>query len=296
MKKKISFSMPSLKFGLGAFGQFGLPSFLKLKMPFPTGIYLGGGKLIMVSLSFVVLGFLASMFLLISKGEQEIVFPQLGASYQDGSLIGSRFIDPEQPEIASQTLQIYVKGGATRIDEINLKNISLGKPSLTDAFAIQGLSATDSIVIGEMIIKNSEFPSVDIATAEIYKLDASTNVFAAGHTFSVTSSTATNNVTVGSARGATNYTAEDMTVDRILITQNGDAGSGDVVIGKIILDNVNAYIGAFNIDNVEIGTMTWSDVRIGDDGNIDTADFVVNNSVNVNTLLDGVVEQPIEIR
>ena len=87
-----------------------------------------------------------------------------------------------------------------------------------------------------------------------------------------------------------------MTVDRILITQNGDAGSGDVVIGKIILDNVNAYIGAFNIDNVEIGTMTWSDVRIGDDGNIDTADFVVNNSVNVNTLLDGVVEQPIEIR
>ena len=296
MKKKFSFSMPSLKFGLGAFGRFGLPSFLKLKMPFPTGVYLGGGKLIMVSLSFVVLGFLASMFLLISKGEQEIVFPQLGASYQDGSLIGSRFIDPEQPEIASQTLQIYVKGGATRIDEINLKNISLGKPSLTDAFAIQGLSATDSIVIGEMIIKNSEFPSVDIATAEIYKLDASTNVFAAGHTFSVTSSTATNNVTVGSARGATNYTAEDMTVDRILITQNGDAGSGDVVIGKIILDNVNAYIGAFNIDNVEIGTMTWSDVRIGDDGNIDTADFVVNNSVNVNTLLDGVVEQPIEIR
>ena len=58
----------------------------------------------------------------------------------------------------------------------------------------------------------------------------------------------------------------------------------------------NAYIGAFNIDNVEIGTMTWSDVRIGDDGNIDTADFVVNNSVNVNTLLDGVVEKPIEIR
>ena len=293
--KDRKFPIPSLSFGFINF-KFKIPNFWKFRLPLPNGVYLGGGKLIIGGLSAVSLGFIAGMFLLINTGESQITFPQTGASYSNGSLIGSRFIDPEQPEVASQTLQIYVKGGATRIDEINLKNISLGKPSLTDAFAIQGLSATDSIVIGEMIIKNSEFPSVDIATAEIYKLDASTNVFAAGHTFSVTSSTATNNVTVGSARGSTSYTAEDMTVDRILITQNGDAGSGDVMIGKIILDNVKAYIGAFNIDNVEIGTMTWSDVRIGDDGNIDTADFVVNNSVNVNTLLDGVIEQPIEIR
>ena len=87
-----------------------------------------------------------------------------------------------------------------------------------------------------------------------------------------------------------------MTVDRILITQSGDAGTGDVIIKKLTLDGVKAWIGTMNIDNVEIGTMTWSDVRIGDDGDIDSADFVINSSVNTNTVIDGVVEQPIEIR
>lgn len=70
MKKKFEFSMPSLKFGLGIFGRMSLPNFSKLKIPFPTGVYLGGGKLVVVSLSFVALGFLASMFLLISKGSK----------------------------------------------------------------------------------------------------------------------------------------------------------------------------------------------------------------------------------
>ena len=293
MKKKFEFSMPSLKFGLGIFGRMSLPNFSKLKIPFPTGVYLGGGKLVVVSLSFVALGFLESMFLIISKGEQEIVFPQLGASYQDGSLIGSRFIDPEQPEVASQTLQIYAAAD-TRIDKITLKNISLGKTGLTDAFAIQGLSTSDSIIIGELIIKNSEFPSIDIAASEIYSIVATPNVFVAGHTFDATVSNATNNITVGSARGATNYTAEDMTVDRILITQA--AGSGDVIIGSVTLDNVKAWIGGINIDNVEIGTFTISDSSVGDDGDIDSADFVINSSVNVNNVTDGIVERPIFIR
>ena len=119
-------------------------------------------------------------------------------------------------------------------------------------------------------------------------------MFVAGHTFDATVSNATNNITVGSARGATNYTAEDMTVDRILITQA--AGSGDVIIGSVTLDNVKAWIGGINIDNVEIGTFTISDSSVGDDGDIDSADFVINSSVNVNNVTDGIVERPIFIR
>ena len=291
MKDK-KFSVPGFSFGFINF-RFKIPHFWKFKLPLPNGIYLGGGKLILGGLSAVALGFIAGMFLLINTGESQITFPQTGASYTNGSLIGARFVDPESPQVASQTLQIYAAAD-TRIDKIVLTNISLGKAGLTDAFAIQGLSTSDSIIIGELIIKNSEFPSIDIAASEIYSIKATPNVFVAGHTFDATVSNATNNITVGSARGATNYTAEDMTVDRILITQA--AGTGDVIIGSVTLDNVKAWIGGINIDNVEIGTFTISDSSVGDDGNIDTADFVINSSVNVNNVTDGIVERPIFIR
>ena len=46
--KDRKFSLPSLKFGMGLLGRFAFPSFLKMKLPFPTGVYLGGGKLIVV--------------------------------------------------------------------------------------------------------------------------------------------------------------------------------------------------------------------------------------------------------
>ena len=291
MKNK-KIGLPSLKFKFSLPG-FKLPKFWDFKLPLPGGVYLGGGKLIVGSLSVVAIGFIASTFLLISSGEQQITWPMTGASYSDGSVIGSRFVDPEQPQVASQTLQIYAAAD-TRIDKIVLTNISLGKTGLTDAFAIQGLSTSDSIIIGELIIKNSEFPSIDIAASEIYSIKATPNVFVAGHTFDATVSNATNNITVGSARGATNYTAEDMTVDRILITQA--AGSGDVIIGSVTLDNVKAWIGGINIDNVEIGTFTISDSSVGDDGDIDSADFVINSSVNVNNVTDGIIERPIFIR
>ena len=290
--KDRKFPIPSLSFGFINF-KFKIPNFWKFRLPLPNGVYLGGGKLSIGGLGAVSLGFIAGMFLLINTGESQITFPQTGASYSNGSLIGSRYVDPEQPQVASQTLQIYAAAD-TRIDKIVLTNISLGKTGLTDAFAIQGLSTSDSIIIGELIIKNSEFPSIDIAASEIYSIKATPNVYVAGHTFDATVSNATNNITVGSARGATNYTAEDMTVDRILITQA--AGSGDVIIGSVTLDNVKAWIGGINIDNVEIGTFTISDSSVGDDGDIDSADFVINSSVNVNNVTDGIVERPIFIR
>ena len=37
-------------------------------------------------------------------------------------------------------------------------------------------------------------------------------------------------------------------------------------------------------------------VRIGDDGDINSADFVIQSSVSINTVYDGVVEEPIFIR
>ena len=104
----------------------------------------------------------------------------------------------------------------------------------------------------------------------------------------------TNDVVIGSGRGATSYIAKDMTIDRILITQS--TTGGDVLIDTMTLDGVRAFTGAFNADYFEIGRLILQNVRIGDDGDINSADLVINSSVSVNTVADGVLEEPVFIR
>ena len=263
-----------------------LPRFLSFRIPIGGGIYLGGGKLILGSMSVVAIGFIASMFVLISSGEQQITFPDTGAVYNAPGHIGTRIVDEEFPADRSQTLQINMPAGI-RMDVVKFENISLGKAGLTDAFQLSGTSTTDVITIDELIIRNSEFPTMDWANGDIYSIVATTSVVVAGHTFSPTMASTTNDVVIGSGRGATSYEAKDMVVDRILLIQT--TTGGDVIIDKLILDGVRAWTGAFNADYFEIGTLTLENVRIGDD-------LIINNTVKVNSVLDSVVEEPVFIR
>tara|TARA_R100000656_G_scaffold12918_1_gene13263 strand:- start:1160 stop:1861 length:702 start_codon:yes stop_codon:yes gene_type:complete len=233
------------------------------------------------------------MFILISSGDQEITWPMVGASYEAPSMIGSKVVDAEFPQDASQTLQINIPAGL-RLDEVSFTNVSLGKSGITDAFQLTGTSTTDLMTIDTLIIRNSEFPTMDWANGDIYTLTATSSVVAAGHTFSPTMSSTTNDVVIGSGRGATSYVAKDMVVDRIIVQQT--TGSGDVLIDTMTLDGVKAWTGAFNADYFEIGRLILENVRIGDDGDIDSADLVLNSSVSVNTVHDGVVEEPVWIR
>ena len=290
--KKRKISTPSLKVGF-SMGSFNLPKFWSFRVPIGGGIYMGGGKLIVGSLSAVALGFLASLFMLVSTGDQQITFPMLGASYEAPSMVGHTIVDAEFPAQRSQTLQLNIPQG-TRLDLISFENISLGKGGLTDAFQLTGTSTTDMLTIEEVIIEDSEFPTMDWANGYVYTFNATSSVVAAGHTFSPTMASSTNDVSMSSTRGAVSYDAKDMTVDRIIIRQS--TTGGDVLIKKLHLKNVNAWTGAFNADNFEIGTLTLKNVRIGDDGDIDSADLVVNSSVDINTMNDGVKEEPVFIR
>jgi len=284
MKDK-KFNTPNLKMRL--------PKFWNFRVPLPGGVHLGGGKLILGSLSVVALGFVSSMFLLISTGEQQITFPQTGAAYNAPNQVGMRIVDPEFPAEQSQTLQLNIPAN-TRIQEITFEDISLGKVGLTDSFQIAGTSTNDRITIGTVIIEDSEFPTMDWANGDIYSIVATTSVEAAGHTFSPTMSSSTNDVVIGSSRGSTSYVAENMIVDRILILQS--TTGGDVVIETLTLKNVDAFAGAFNADYFEIGKLILRNVKVGDDGDIDSADFTIQSSTNINNITDGVQDKPIFIR
>jgi hypothetical protein len=233
------------------------------------------------------------MFVLISSGDQEITWPMTGASYAAPSMIGSPVVDREFPADRSQTLQINVPANL-RLDKVTFTNINLGKNGITDAFQITGTSTSDMITIDTLTIKNSEFPTMDFANGDIYEITATIDVVAAGHTFEMTMASTTNDVVIGSGRGATSYIAKDMTVDRIILNQT--TTGGDVLIDEMTLDGVRAWTGAFNADYFEIGRLILENVRIGDDGDINSADFVINSSVSVNTVNDGVLEEPVFIR
>ena len=291
MKDK-KFNTPTVRFGIPNITAK-LPRFWNFKIPIFGGLYMGGGKFVVISFSTIAIGFIASLFVLINSGEQQITFPMPGAQYTAPSMVGNNIVDREFPADRSQTLQINMPANL-RLDLVSFKNINLGKQGLTDAFQIAGTSTSDVITIETVTIKNSSFPTMDWANGNIFTVNATSSVIAAGHTFSPTMASSTNDVVIGSGRGATSYIAEDMTVDRILLLQS--TTGGDVVIENLILDNVNAWTGAFNSDYFEIGTLILENIRIGDDGDINSADLVINSSVSVNTVNDGVQEEPIWIR
>jgi len=284
-RRDFTFSIPSLSVRFGGLA--------RVRLPLPGGVYLGGGKLIVGSMATVGIGFLASMFVLISSGDQEITWPMTGASYAAPSMIGSPVVDREFPADRSQTLQINVPANL-RLDKVTFTNINLGKAGITDAFQITGTSTSDMITIDTLTIKNSEFPTMDFANGDIYEITATTDVVAAGHTFEMTMASTTNDVVIGSGRGATSYIAKDMTVDRIILNQT--TTGGDVLIDEMTLDGVRAWTGAFNADYFEIGRLILENVRIGDDGDINSADLVLHSSVNVNTVADSIREEPVYIR
>ena len=78
-RRNFTFEIPNLNIRFGGLA--------RVRLPLPGGIYLGGGKLIVGSLSTVALGFIAAMFVLVSSGDQEITWPMVGASY-DAPTIG----------------------------------------------------------------------------------------------------------------------------------------------------------------------------------------------------------------
>jgi hypothetical protein len=134
---------------------------------------------------------------------------------------------------------------------------------------------------------------MDFANSEFYNITATSSVVAAGHTFNMTATTTLADITVGSGRGVASYDAEDMVVDRIIIQCTG---TSDCVIDTITIDGVKTWVGVFDLDYVKAGKLTLEGLRVGDDGDINSADLVMNSTVYFTSVADGVTEAPINIK
>jgi hypothetical protein len=265
-----------------------------LHIPFPKRLRFGSARTGLISLGVVAIGFAATLFLVITGTNAEMLWPEPGAEYSLPNIVGNPLSpDPETPDIISQTLRINLADGV-RLDKLHLKNLDLGKSGLANAFVIDRTTGVTGafVNVGIFTIINSSAPTLDWANMEIGTLTLGAKVD--GHTNSSVINSTISSLVIDSDRGAGTYVAEDSVVDRVIINLNGANGA---TIGELIVDGVTASTGAFDFQYLKVGTLTMdSSNQFGDGSGIDSASAVFNDTVKARSITDNLVDTPIKVQ
>ena len=287
-----TFSIPSARLPKLNIPQFRLMSWLSV--PIPKALQVGGAKMGLTSLVVVAIGFAGTIFMVVAGTNSEILWPEAGAEYDLPNVVGNPLPpDPETPAQVNQTLRINLADNV-RLDKLHLKNLDLGKASLTNAFQInRSTGVTGAMVnVGVFTVTNSSAPSLDWANMEIGTLTMGAKTD--GHTNSAVIDSTISNLVVDSDRGSGSYVAENSTVDRVIINLNGDNGA---TIGEIIVDDVDASVGAWDWDYLRIGTLSIDSTnQFGTGDGINKSDFIVQSSVKSRSITDSLIDTPLKIQ
>jgi hypothetical protein len=219
-------------------------------------------------------------------------WPDAGAEYDLPQKMGTQLAKYEDGT-ESHTLQINLADGV-RLDKLWLKNLSLGKSGLTNAFEINRTSGVTGAMVnvGQFTITNSSAPTLDWANMEIGTVVLS--AYVDGHTNAIVIDSTISQLIIDSDRGSGTYVAENSVVDRIVINTNGDTGA---FIGEIIVDNVTTTTGAWDFDYMKIGILTMDNTnKFGNGTGINSASAVFNSSIKSRSITDNLVDTPLKIQ
>ena len=265
-----------------------------LHIPFPKRFQVGSAKMGLMSLFVVGVGFAGTLFLVIAGTNSEMLWPEAGAEYALPDIVGNPLPpDPETPALINQTLRINLADGV-RLDKLHLKNLDLGKSGLTNSFEINRTTGVTGafVNVGLFTITNSSAPTLDWANMEVGTLSLGAHVD--GHTNSSVINSTISHLVIDSDRGSGSYVAENSTVDRVIINLNGDSGA---TIGELIVDDVDASVGAWDFDYLKVGTLTMGSTnQFGDGSGINSASAVFNDTVKSRSITDNLVDTPIKVQ
>ena len=254
----------------------------------------GGGRAALMSILVVAGGFGASFALVISGTNDVPTWPEAGAVYSLPNLNGQRLApDESDPATRSQTLQINLADGV-RLDKLELKNLDLGKAGLTNSFEVSRTSGVTGAMVhvGLITIKNSSAPTLDWANIETGCISLAGNVD--GHTNAVQIDATIPTLVIDSDRGSGSYIAQDSTVDRVIINTNGDNGA---TIGEIIIDDVDASVGAWDWDYIRAGCIVLENSNtFGNATGINVPSAVFNSSIKARVITDNLVDTPVSVK
>jgi hypothetical protein len=255
---------------------------------------ISGFKGIAGAIGIVAVGFAGAFTLVIATTDDTPIWPETGAAYSLPSTIGKSLPpDVSTPSERSQTLQINL-GNAVRLDTLTLKNIDLGKAGLTNAFEINRTTGVTGaqVSVGIITIRNSSAPTLDWANMEAGCITLAGKVD--GHTNAISIDSTISTLVIDSDRGAGTYTAENSTVDRIVINTNGDSGA---TIGELIIDDVDTSVGAWDWDYIKAGCINLEATnQFGNGTGINTASAVFNSSVKARVITDNLVDTPLTVK
>ena len=287
-----TFSMPS-----AGLPQIALP-YLKLltavRIPIPKAFRFGGGRAALMSI-LVVAGAFGASFALVINGTSDVpTWPEAGAVYALPNLNGQRLApDESDPATRSQTLQINLADGV-RLDKLELNNLDLGKAGLTNSFEVSRTSGVTGamVSVGLITIRNSSAPTLDWANIETGCITLAGNVD--GHTNAVQIDATIPTLVIDSDRGSGSYIAQNSTVDRVIINTNGDNGA---TIGEIIIDDVDASVGAWDWDYIKAGCIVLENTNtFGHGSGINVASAVFNSTVKARVITDNLVDTPVSVK
>lgn len=283
-----TFTMPSAQIP-----QFKLPQ-LKLltavRIPIPKAFKVGGGRAALMSVLVVAGGFGASFALVINGTSNVPTWPEAGAVYTLPDTNGQRLApDESDPATASQTLQINL-GNGVRLDKLELSRLDLGKAGLTNSLYVTGVTGAQ-VNVGLITIRNSTAPTLDWSRINTGCLTLAGNVD--GHTLAATVDSTIPKLVIDSDRGAGTYIAADSTVDRVIINTVG----GDATIGEILIDDVDASVGAWKWEGINAGCIVMENTnQFGNGTGINVASAVFNSTVKARVITDNLVDTPISVK
>lgn len=288
MKKyKLPFSIPSLRMPVISLPFVSIMSLL----PTPhTRVNLGGMKVAIAALAVVATGFIATFWVTISGSTHEITWPTAGAEYNLPSEVGTRLPpDDISPMTASQTLRINLASDV-RLDKLHLKNLDLGKSGLDTSFYVTGVTGSH-VDVGLITIRNSSAPTLDWSRINAGCIQLAGEMD--GRTNNITVDNTIPNLVVDSDRGSGTYVAENSQVDRIILTTN----SGVATIGEILIDDVDASVGAWSWEHINAGCIVMeANNKFGNGTGINNSSAIFNNTVKSRSVTDNILEVPTSIK
>ena len=288
MKKyKLPFSIPSLRMPVISLPFVSIMSLL----PTPhTRIQLGGMKVAIAALAVVATGFIATFWVTISGSTHEITWPTAGAEYNLPCEVGTRLPpDDISPMTASQTLRINLASDV-RLDKLHLKNLDLGKSGLDTSFYVTGVTGSH-VDVGLITIRNSSAPTLDWSRINAGCIQLAGEMD--GRTNNITVDNTIPNLVVDSDRGSGTYVAENSQVDRIILTTN----SGVATIGEILIDDVDASVGAWSWEHINAGCIVMeANNKFGNGTGINNSSAIFNDTVKSRSVTDNILEVPTSIK
>ena len=288
-----TFSIPSAR--LPKFNIPNLRFISYLHIPFPKRLQFGSARVGLISLGVVAIGFAGTLFLVIAGTTSEKLWPETGAVYSLPNTVGEPLPpDPETPDQISHTLVVKL-ADKTRLDKLILRNLDLGKESLSESFSVErSTGVTGSLAyiwIGSIVITGSSAPTLAWDNMEAGSISLAARVD--GHTQEMTVDSTIPVVIIDSDRGAGTYTAENSVVDRVVISM----GTNGATIGELIIDDVDASVGAWDWDYIKAGSISMDATNsFGNGTGINSASATWGSDIKARIVTDNLVDTPISVK